>query len=88
MLGLCSTLTDRDNHVVLASDDGGLPGVFTDIERAFDYDTNDIGWLRFAASERLIVTARLHPCCASRRRGLPSVAVSQSTGRWACSPPS
>lgn len=47
--------------MVLTSDDGVLHGVFTDIERAFDYDTNDIGWFRFAASERLIVTARLHP---------------------------
>lgn len=56
-----ATLTDRDNHVVLAADDGVLHGVFTDIERAFDHDTEDIGWFRFAVSERLIVTARLHP---------------------------
>lgn len=56
-----ATLTDRDNHVVLTADAGTLHGVFTDLERAFDYDTQDIGWFRFAVTERLIITARLHP---------------------------
>jgi zinc transporter len=56
-----ATLTDRDNHVTLAADRGALHGVFTDLERAFDYDTQDIGWFRFAVTDRLLVTARLHP---------------------------
>lgn len=56
-----ATLTDRDNHVVLTDDDGVLHGVLTDLERAFDYDTQDIGWFRFAVAGHLIVTARLHP---------------------------
>jgi zinc transporter len=56
-----ATLTDRDNHVVLSADGAALHGVFTDLERAFDYDTQDIGWFRFAVTDRLIVTARLHP---------------------------
>ena len=56
-----ATLTDRDTHVSLAADEGVLHGVFTDLERAFDYDTQDIGWFRFAITDRLVVTARLHP---------------------------
>ncbi|WP_237154000.1 transporter [Oryzibacter oryziterrae] len=56
-----ATLTDRDTHVTLATDEGVLHGVFTDLERAFDYETHDIGWFRFAVTGRLIITARLHP---------------------------
>jgi zinc transporter len=67
-----ATLTDRDTHVTLAADDGVLHGVFTDLERAFDYETHDIGWFRFAISERLIITARLHPlrCIEATRLGV------------------
>lgn len=81
-----ATLTDRDNHVVLASDDGVLHGVFTDIERAFDYETNDIGWFRFAASERLIVTARLHPlrCVEAARLAVDrGLAIHEAVGIFA-----
>lgn len=81
-----ATLTDRDNHVVLTSDDGVLHGVFTDIERAFDHDTDDIGWFRFAASERLIITARLHPlrCVEAARLAVDrGLAVRETVGVFA-----
>lgn len=72
--------------MVLASDDGVLHGVFTDIERAFDYETNDIGWFRFAASERLIVTARLHPlrCVEAARLAVDrGLAIHEAVGIFA-----
>nr|WP_246329534.1 transporter [Chthonobacter rhizosphaerae] len=55
------TLTERDTHVKLTVTDGVVHGVLTDLEREFDYETRDIGWFRFAFSDRLIITARLHP---------------------------
>lgn len=77
------TLTDRDNHVVLTDDDGVLHGVLTDLERAFDYDTQDVGWFRFAVADRLIVTARLHPlrCVEAARLAIDrGLAVTEPIG--------
>lgn len=55
------TLTGRESHPTLDVDEGVLHGVLVDFQRTFDEETHDFGWLRFALSDRIIVTTRLHP---------------------------
>jgi zinc transporter len=54
-------LTSRDPHAVLSVSRELVCGTLVDFQRGFDEMTSDIGWLHFAATDRMIVTTRLHP---------------------------
>lgn len=65
------TLIERDNHVSITVTAGVVHGVLPDLERDFDVETRDVGWFRFAFTDRLIITARLHPLrCTEAVRSL------------------
>jgi zinc transporter len=55
------TLLDRDPHTGFVVRDGVLHGILPDLQRSFEGDTREFGWLRFAVCDRLVVTTRLQP---------------------------
>ncbi|MBX5135888.1 MULTISPECIES: transporter [Rhizobium] len=56
-----SALTTHDTHAALTVDEQMLYGTLVDCQRDFDQDTNNLGWLHFAMSDRFIITTRLQP---------------------------
>ncbi|MBP2447128.1 hypothetical protein JOH51_004567 [Rhizobium leguminosarum] len=56
-----SALTTRDTHATITVDEQMLYGTLVDCQRDFDQDTNNLGWLHFAMSDRFIITTRLQP---------------------------
>jgi zinc transporter len=54
-------LTSRDPHAALSMSHDLICGTLVDFQRGFDEMTSEIGWLHFAVTDRIIVTARLHP---------------------------
>lgn len=65
------TLLKADEHLSLAVTDGVAHGVFADLQRDLARDTREIGRLRFAFDDHLVISARRHPLRsvdAARRR--------------------
>lgn len=56
-----TTLLKSDEHLSLAVSDGVAHGVFADLQRDVARDTREIGRLRFAFDDQLVVSARRHP---------------------------
>ncbi|TAZ38603.1 transporter [Rhizobium ruizarguesonis] len=56
-----SALTTRDTHAAITVDEQMLYGTLIDCQRDFAQDTNNLGWLHFAMSDRFIITTRLQP---------------------------
>ncbi|MBY4592437.1 MULTISPECIES: transporter [Rhizobium] len=56
-----SALTTRDTHATITVDEQMLYGTLVDCQRDFAEDTNNLGWLHFAMSDRFIITTRLQP---------------------------
>ncbi|MBB3133774.1 zinc transporter [Rhizobium pisi] len=56
-----SALTTRDTHAAITVDEQMLYGTLVDCQRDFAQDTNNLGWLHFAMSDRFIITTRLQP---------------------------
>ena len=56
-----SALTTRDTHATITVDEQMLYGTLIDCQRDFAEDTNNLGWLHFAMSDRFIITTRLQP---------------------------
>lgn len=54
-------LLSNDNYQQLHATDDCVYGVFADLVRDLDRPSEDIGFLRFAMTERLLVSARRHP---------------------------
>lgn len=56
-----AALTTRDTHAAITVDEQMLYGTLVDCQRDFAQDTNNLGWLHFAMSDRFIITTRLQP---------------------------
>ncbi|MEH7905136.1 transporter [Rhizobium laguerreae] len=56
-----SALTTRDTHAAITVDEQMLYGTLVDCQRDFAEDTNNLGWLHFAMSDRFLITTRLQP---------------------------
>ncbi|MBX5174914.1 transporter [Rhizobium lentis] len=56
-----SALTTHDTHAAITVDEQMLYGTLVDCQRDFAQDTNNLGWLHFAMSDRFIITTRLQP---------------------------
>ncbi|MBX5152707.1 transporter [Rhizobium lentis] len=56
-----SALTTHDTHAAITVDELMLYGTLVDCQRDFAQDTNNLGWLHFAMSDRFIITTRLQP---------------------------
>lgn len=54
-------LISRDAHATLSVSRETICGTLVDFQRDFDEMSSEIGWLRFAVTDRLIVTTRVHP---------------------------
>jgi zinc transporter len=54
------TLLSSDTHQVLHATDDCVYGVFTDIVRDFDHASDEFGHLRFAMTERRMISGRHH----------------------------
>ncbi|MBB4576154.1 transporter [Rhizobium sp. MC63] len=66
-----SALTTHDTHAAITVDEQMLYGTLVDCQRDFAQDTNNLGWLHFAMSDRFIITTRLQPLrSVERARGL------------------
>ena len=74
------TLTGRDHHPVVEADADVLHGVLIDFQRTFDEETSDVGWLRFAVTDSLIVTTRLQPLRSVDRARSIVEQTSRATG--------
>lgn len=57
----CQALSSRDAHASLSVSPDIICGTLVDFQRDFDEMSSTIGWLHFAATERYIITTRLHP---------------------------
>ncbi|WP_342361233.1 transporter [Terrarubrum flagellatum] len=56
-----TTLLKPDEHLSLGVTDGVAHGVIADLQREVGADTREIGRLRFAFDDHLVVSARRHP---------------------------
>ncbi|ANL39402.1 MULTISPECIES: transporter [Rhizobium] len=56
-----SALITHDTHAAITVDEQMLYGTLVDCQRDFAQDTNNLGWLHFAMSDRFIITTRLQP---------------------------
>ncbi|WP_160195371.1 CorA family divalent cation transporter [Microvirga sp. BSC39] len=54
-------LTTHDEHAYLRDDGSCLTGMVADLVRNVQGSTEEIGYLHFALSDRLLITARRHP---------------------------
>ncbi|MGO7785707.1 hypothetical protein ACC717_37550, partial [Rhizobium ruizarguesonis] len=50
-------LTTRDTHAAITVDEQMLYGTLVDCQLDFAQDTNNLGWLHFAMSDRFIITS-------------------------------
>ena len=57
-------LLSKDNYQQLHTSDHCVYGVFSDLVRAIDTPTEETGFLRFAMTERLLVSGRHQALCA------------------------
>jgi zinc transporter len=57
-------LLSKDNYQQLHTSDGCVYGVFSDLVRAIDTPTEETGFLRFAMTERLLISGRHQALCA------------------------
>ncbi|ANL26806.1 magnesium transporter CorA-like protein [Rhizobium phaseoli] len=75
-----SALTTHDTHAAITVDEQMLYGTLVDCQRDFAQDTNNLGWLHFAMSDRFIITTRLQPLrSVERARGL----IEKNPGKFA-----
>jgi zinc transporter len=67
-----SPQAQKDDYQQLHTDDDGLYGVISDLMRDIGEITEETGYLRFAMTERLLVSGRHHALCAvdATRRSL------------------
>jgi zinc transporter len=56
-----AALTTHEPHPSLTVDEKAIYGTLVDFQREFDQETNNLGWLHFAVSDRFIITTRLQP---------------------------
>lgn len=65
-------LQSKDNYQQLHAADDSIYGVISDLLREIDDATEDTGYLRFAMTERLLISGRHHALCAvdATRRSL------------------
>ena len=62
-------LLSKDNYQQLHTTDHCVYGVFSDLVRDIDAATEETGFLRFAMTERLLVSGRHQALCAVERPG-------------------
>jgi zinc transporter len=67
-------MLSKDTHQQLHAIDDSVYGILSDLMRSIDEATEETGQLRFAMTERVLLSGRHHPLCAvdSTRRALES----------------
>jgi hypothetical protein len=78
-------LVSHDNYQQLHTVDGCIYGVFSDLVRDIDEVTEETGFLRFAMTERLLISDGTRRCAPSTRHGAYWKAAIASTVLQRCS---